>query len=233
MGRFLKTFEYLSYKRWLKRYHFKRRWKYVIMYGPEALSVFSQIASRLNINYSLMYGTLLGAYRENGFIYRDNDIDIAVEKSYITKHLLSEMQKKGFSIDHSMVSDDKTRLHIAFDYKKLKFDIYSYCLNDNGYATCSIPRPINNWDESYALKKARVLNITFPYKGYKEILFVGTNVKIWNNVEEVLTINYGEDYMTPIKGRKAKTNDNVWFDPIEKRYFIIMTKEELLTYLPS
>ena len=193
------------------------------------IAKFAHIAERLNVNYSLMYGTLLGSYREHGFIRHDDDIDIAVYRPAMTLELIEEMEKVGFLFSHSMLTDDGTRMHVAFRYKGVKFDLYSYNIDvESSMATSCVPRPIDgDWPLSKQLKKARVLNMNFPYSGFQTIRFEGTNVTIWANANEVLSINYGADFMTPIKGVKAKTNKNIYIDDLETRSFLILTKEEL------
>lgn len=53
----------------------------------ETLKYVDEVCKENNINYSLAAGTLLGAYRHNGFIPWDDDIDIAMSKKDFEKFI--------------------------------------------------------------------------------------------------------------------------------------------------
>nr|MCR5207201.1 LicD family protein [Eubacterium sp.] len=53
----------------------------------EILIRFDEICKNNNIEYSLAYGTMLGAVRHNGFIPWDDDIDVFVKRSDYEKLL--------------------------------------------------------------------------------------------------------------------------------------------------
>lgn len=219
----------ITFQKQKERYEFKQKCKKVRKYGPEALKLFSQITEKLNVEYSLMYGTLLGSYREHTFIKHDDDIDIAVRRSCITLELINAMKEKGFRYYYTFLTDDNTRVHVSFDFKGVKFDLYSFFVSEDGTkATSSIPRSLEEgWDESFKQNSIRVLNMTFPYKGVKIIDFEGAKVKVFSNPDEILRINYGDDFMTPIKQKKARRNDNVYFDDVNTRVFRVVSDENL------
>ena len=74
----------------------------------EILAYVDEICREYNINYSLAYGTMLGAVRHKGFIPWDDDIDIILMRS--------EYQKL---------------LNILYDKKNDKYQVYSP--KDEGY----------------------------------------------------------------------------------------------------
>ena len=59
----------------------------IAIYGKKALLIFSETMESLGYDYWLMYGTLLGAIREHGFIKHDDDIDIGMFCEAIGKPL--------------------------------------------------------------------------------------------------------------------------------------------------
>lgn len=70
------------------------REEYQIEY-KKMLTTCVEIFEKIGINYSLAYGTLLGAYREGDIIPWDHDIDLFVESIPKEKILLLENELKG------------------------------------------------------------------------------------------------------------------------------------------
>lgn len=59
----------------------KEQLKAIKGYELELMDEIHRICNKYNINYSLFYGTLLGAIRHKGFIPWDDDIDIAMSET--------------------------------------------------------------------------------------------------------------------------------------------------------
>ena len=55
----------------------------------EMLNVFDSFCRENNIEYSLAYGTLLGAVRHKGFIPWDDDLDVMMTRENYNKFLSS------------------------------------------------------------------------------------------------------------------------------------------------
>jgi len=73
--------------------------------GEEALSAYYDVAKNLSINFSPMFGTLLGIYRDHNFISYDDDIDMILDIKSLSIDLLNELKNKGFEINKiSLVS---------------------------------------------------------------------------------------------------------------------------------
>ena len=64
--------------------------------GEEALSAYYDVAKNLSINFSPMFGTLLGIYRDHNFISYDDDIDMILDIKSLSIDLLNELKNKGF-----------------------------------------------------------------------------------------------------------------------------------------
>ena len=69
------------------------------------LDEFDRICREYNLNYSLSYGTLLGAVRHKGFIPWDDDADVNMPRPDYEKFL--ELAKNGALGEHFCISKDR------------------------------------------------------------------------------------------------------------------------------
>lgn len=144
----------------------------------ENLYKFSELMKTKNINFTLGYGTLLGAIRENGFISHDEDIDLCLKWSEWNsfKNSLFDLRQCGFEL----VRYDE-RGFISIMRNQDYIDLYFYKPVDNCYSECCGNVIKNNW-----------LDDTITYELY------GNNYNIPRQYLEVLEIEYGKDWKTPI-----------------------------------
>ena len=187
----------------------KKNVKRIKEHGPEALSIMTKIAKEENCYYWLFWGTLLGAYRDTGFIKHDEDIDTGMYDKDITVSFIDKLLASGFRILAIIVDKDfDGGYHLAFDYKGVKLDIYSFHKNEeNGKTTAFAPLPYDSsvWGQSKRNDIFDVFHITMTnWESLEEIEFEGIQTWIPDNSDEILRTAYGEDYMTPIVGRKSE-----------------------------
>ena len=90
----------------------------------ELLSETIKILNEFDINYFLISGTLLGYVRHNGFIPWDDDIDIIVDQTILTK--LPLIFKK---YQHKFVFINKENFFIKFCFKNKVSRINKNCFN--------------------------------------------------------------------------------------------------------
>lgn len=79
----------------------------------DVLSNFDILCNRLGINYFLVSGTLLGAFRHKGFIPWDDDIDIGVTRSDYNK-LINYFKHSGNQSFELYCSDLSKDCHLLF-----------------------------------------------------------------------------------------------------------------------
>ncbi len=189
--------------------------------GPEIFRVFSQIVQEEKCEFWPFWGTLLGAYREKGFIKHDDDIDVGMFSKDIGLRLVDKMIEKGFVVLHVAVDKDfKGGLHLAFKYKDVKFDIYSFDKDEvSGVNTVFCPIPYNyaKWGEACRTDIMDILHVKVPgWKSLIEIPFEDGKISIPSNTDEILKVLYGVDYMKPMPGIKAEqqlTENKIHEDP--------------------
>ena len=141
------------------------------------LSSFCKILSDNNLNYRIIFGTLLGLYREGDLIPHDEDMDTCIKNSDGPKlvTIIPELIKAGFEVvryDHSVISFGKDHDYIdVYLFKNLKCGCYSLSEKD---FTC---------------------NNTISYRG-EELPTIA-------DPEAFFRRYYGADWKTPIEGLNA------------------------------
>lgn len=205
------------------------------LYGEKAIAEFDAIMRTLKLDYWLAFGTLLGAYRENGFIKNDDDIDTAMFCNDITPRVLQKLEDKGFVFEHAILTGDNQYCQISFKYHSIPFDVYGFRKNpsDMNVITGFVPRALHgkNWAEAFELNKFKILLINMDYEGIIDTRFKSTMVSVPRNAEVFLKKHYGDDYMTPISGKKGNSKNTVREIPIENMTALIVTKEQLFERL--
>ena len=198
--------------------------KQLAKYGDEALSAFNAVGDKLGIFFMPMLGTLLGAYREHGFIKFDTDVDVICNIKHLTPELLDELRNQGFEIQHLFVSSDFKGVQMPMKYKGLVSDIYfTYENKKEGNFYFYLPLPIKGYDWSYSHKwnlfsvKRIILPIFYDYCDCK---MNNNTVKIPINSDEILKSIYGETFMTPIKNSHANPPIE-YYGFNEKKYTLI------------
>ena len=158
-----------------------------------------QLLDENNIDYYLISGTLLGLVRHNDFIPWDDDIDLIVSNNIL-------------NILPDLVNNYKDK----FTFLKINNDFLKIC-SKNGIHNISHVHndKLINKDDKYSwpfidlfLYTKTDTHLKFFYKDwdinqfepYKLCPFLNIeNVKIPNNPDYFLKINYGNDYLTNFK----------------------------------
>jgi len=146
--------------------------------AKENLLEFSACLNDANITFGLIYGTLLGAIRENNFIAHDEDIDVFVLDEDRGKVLdsLFKLKKRGLVVgryeeDHDLISFVKDGEYI---------DIYFFKKNIFG-----------NRAANGSFIGAKYL------ENLKKIEFLGEPFSVPERSEELLEKLYGKDWRVP------------------------------------
>ncbi len=178
-------------------------------YGDEVIHKLLDIEKKTGVKFDLSFGTLLGAYRNHGFIPHDDDIDVIMGIEYLSEDLIKTLREDGFVIDSIFVSSDYYGCQLPMKYKGLTCDIYITYTIDNQYHTF-VPHPIfdMDWSLSGKINIYRSRDIIIPYFENRVLCkFNGYNLMIPDNSQEILAYTYGSDFMVPKKGFITKVDD--------------------------
>lgn len=171
------------------------------------LSRFSDCCNQNNITFWLEFGTLLGSYRDNGFIPHDFDLDLAIY--YKDADLLQNvLLNNGFKLTRKFESCGNRELGLEFTYEfdSIPIDVFIFHIKENNLI-CHSFTPILNERDYEGLSEVK--EISFPNNGIKKYDFNGIQVGIPNDTREHLVLNYGENFMIPDKNfdyKKVATN---------------------------
>jgi len=189
-----------SAEKWILADNEKFYYKKIILYhgrkllnheiGRENLEIFYNLVDKSGIRYGLILGTLLGAIREKGFIPYAEDTDVFVlwEDREKFLSLLKTFRQHGLElvrVDSDMLSLMRKDEYIDVLFFKLrhKFGIKRIRVTCNDYE-CSASHLEN------------------PVR----IMFLGLNIPIPSNPEELLCKTYGETWRIPIPNFPAPSN---------------------------
>lgn len=158
--------------------------------AKENLQIFYSIIEETDIKYGLIYGTLLGAIRENNFIEHDEDIDIFVLSEYKSDFLRLLGQLKMEGLELVRYNNDVISLMRKNEY----IDIFFYVSRNK-----------------FGFKKIRVLNNNYEIDAkyleqIKKIDFLGMNISVPQDSEGLLVKIYGKNWKIPIINFNAKPN---------------------------
>lgn len=180
-------------------------------YGIECLSLIYEICKRRNISVWLEFGSMLGAYRDHGFISFDYDIDISMYAEDFTPEFIRDLYDSGLiirrlfkqirnnDIDHKIVTE------ITLYYKDITIDVF---LNYKADGNRILYVYKNFLGESYMKKNIYgVRRFALPISPIQEIDFMGIRIGIPANAKDCLSYYYGDNFMTPIKDWVRDTKD--------------------------
>lgn len=158
--------------------------KYIdIVSSRENLLDFKRLLGLNNLEFGLIFGTLLGAIRENNFISHDEDVDVFIleENKDLLLSLLFKLRNIGFEVAR---------------YEK---DFLTIIRNDDYIDVYFFKRSF--------FRKRRclqyVLDIDF-FESFESITFLGEEFHTLNNPIRFLEIFYGDDWAVPKVGSNAK-----------------------------
>lgn len=189
--------------------------------GENSLQAYYRVGNKLNIQFDVMFGTLLGAYRDHTFIHHDDDIDMVCDIKYLSKNLLDTLRDEGFYLDRIYVTSDRVGVQLPMKYNGLTSDIY-FMYDDDSLPQKHIYIPLaiegKDWLYSKSLNIFSVKDMYIPYANTRsKVSFRNTELEIMGNADSILKALYGEDYMVP--KANAHANPPVRYFSLGEKYY--------------
>lgn len=173
--------------------------------GLQMLDAANKVFCQMHVQAFLMYGVLLGAYRDKGFISYDSDIDLGLLADEVPENLHEKMTEAGFQLCRQCVFSDGKVFEETYFYKKLQLDIFYYFQEgDDYYSIIARKHEFKEWKEANATDGFPCDRSYVPVSDFELRDFLGLKVYMPVKTDEWLRALYSDSYMTPIKNWNAK-----------------------------
>jgi len=148
-----------------------------------------EVLDKAGVTFWIDFGTLLGFYREGGFLRGDPDIDIGVKREDQDKVIAvaSELEKIGKVI----IRVDMAEKHYLAGYKIYRDDFW---IDIQFFWNCDDKwiSPISEWPKVMVFKEEYYNNLV-------DIEIKGVKFKMPEKIEEYLELHYGKDWRRPFE----------------------------------
>jgi len=175
------------------------------LYGPKLLETVLEAGRALDMRLFLTYGTLLGHFRDGGFIKHDWDIDLGILQDDIPK---MEMLKKAVEArGYPVARESRHRMAFRDHHNLIHLDI-DYYFNQGDKLVHYV----------YNVGKCELYTFSYPrdvLSTFREVKFLGTiTALVPVDSERFLFETYG-DWRTPKQDQRPSDFPNVTIRRIE------------------
>lgn len=184
-------------------YMSKKRNQQFRKHAIDVLQKFANIIDENGIEYTLAFGTLLGAVREKGFIKHDIDIDVAMWAEDWSPNLRKYLENGGFKLLHTHeVDKGLLAREETYSFNNVTIDIFYFYPAIDDYPYCCDfllqPNTVSRLESMKVYGGCLPRRIELPIKRERMLTeFEGHYFYIPKNAHEILEFRYGESYMTP------------------------------------
>lgn len=192
--------------------HEKEKCALLQVNGLDALKAMKAACEEMQVSFGLEFGTMLGAYRENGFIKFDDDIDLSMMAPDCSRDFENVLMKYGFYKKRAFYlitlnengENVKKLTELALSYKGLSVDIF-FCYPSEDRSS----RTIYVYCEPVVDDRLTVRKFSLPLalSNFK-VNIKDESFDVFSNPHETLSLIYGKDFMTPRANANATKNKN-------------------------
>lgn len=177
-------------------YRRKKRYKIFQIHRDSLFKKIVNVFKEENIKCWVEFGTLLGIYRDHGFIAGDDDFDFGAFIDDV-EHIKSAMLNRGFTLlkDYEAENDPSIKEMTFKSTEGITFDVFFFTKSEK-YYSCYIfaLRDVNIREKT---KRYKVKKYDFPIFGLDTIDFMGEGIYIPSPVTDHLEYSYGKSFMIP------------------------------------
>lgn len=168
-------------------------------YGLDTLVEADKVVSSLGGKMFLCFGTLLGAYRDKGFIAHDCDLDVGLFFTERPSELKEKLEEAGFKLKRQFYFKKTNQvIEEQFDYKGVNIDFFYYFEDgDNCYCHITQRHESKDWRVANDTDGFPVIYKICPKSDFSRQSFLGHEFYMPTNTNEWLKSLYGEHFMTP------------------------------------
>lgn len=154
--------------------------------GKRILEQTHKLFQSRNMEFFLVFGTLLGAVRDKNIIKGDEDVDVACVDENSLLYSLPYFKENGL-----------------FLVRAEKGHLYSFRMDSQSYIDVYIFKNLNFsiW-KFYCISLYKFIIPKKYFRSFSKIDFLGKQYTIPSNPEDLLAFWYGKNWRTPVRGHK-------------------------------
>lgn len=192
--------------------------------GIEMLAVADKAFTDMGVEAFLTYGTLLGAYREKGFISYDPDIDLGIMADTAPHDMQEKMRQAGFKpFRKNVLAGTGEVFEETYIYKKLHLDIFYYFREGTDFYSINARKhETKEWKEANATDGFPCDRNYVPATTFERRDFLGLKVYMPVDTDGWLRAIYADSYMTPIKNWNVKDHKTRIVYTSERSYRVFL-----------